>query len=104
MLLKGTWRYLTVATLLVSIVSSPHVSFSVSQHHLCPAASTRYWFALKSPNLHTYILHWLLNVSVEIQRFGFIGLHAKPEDAPEEIDSLVDVYDGMVGIWGVEVG
>ena len=35
--------------------------------------------------------------------FGFIPLHAKPDDAVAENDALVDVYDAMVADWGFEV-
>lgn len=37
-----------------------------------------------------------------IHRFGYIGIHVKPDVAPEEIDSLVDVYEDLVGIWGLD--
>ena len=35
--------------------------------------------------------------------FGYIPMHAKPDDAVAEIDALVDVYDGMVAMWEMEV-
>jgi len=31
--------------------------------------------------------------------FTLIGIHTSPDDAEEEIDSLVDVYDDMLGRW-----
>ena len=40
---------------------------------------------------------------VGIGEFGFIPIHAKPDDAVVEIDALVDVYDGMVSLWEMEV-
>jgi endonuclease/exonuclease/phosphatase family metal-dependent hydrolase len=34
--------------------------------------------------------------------FAMMGIHVKPEDAVNEIDKLVDVYDGMVSLWGFQ--
>jgi len=34
------------------------------------------------------------------QNFSFIGIHAKPDDADEEISNLVKVYDEVIGIYG----
>ena len=34
--------------------------------------------------------------------FTLIGVHTSPDDAEEEIDSLVDVYDDMQGRWNEE--
>ena len=33
-----------------------------------------------------------------------MAIHSKPADADYEIDKLVDVYDEVVGLWGLEVG
>ena len=38
-----------------------------------------------------------------IGEFGFIGIHVKPDEAVAEIDALTDVYDDMVGRWGMTV-
>lgn len=35
--------------------------------------------------------------------FGYIGIHVKPDDAPSEIDALVDVYNVLKSQWGIDV-
>ena len=42
-------------------------------------------------------------IILDLGEFGFMGIHAKPDDADAEIDKLVDVYDEVVGLWGLEV-
>ncbi len=32
-----------------------------------------------------------------------MGIHAKPSDAPQEIDYLTDVYDAVKSMWNLEV-
>ena len=41
--------------------------------------------------------------TIELTEFGFMGVHTKPDDADAEIDKLVDVYDEVVDLWGLEV-
>jgi len=40
--------------------------------------------------------------SYDVKEFGFIGVHAKPGDAPKEIDHLVDVYDMVRAKWQLD--
>jgi endonuclease/exonuclease/phosphatase family metal-dependent hydrolase len=39
--------------------------------------------------------------SYAVGEFGFLGIHVKPEDAVNEIDALVDVYDSVSSMWGL---
>jgi endonuclease/exonuclease/phosphatase family metal-dependent hydrolase len=34
--------------------------------------------------------------------FAFLGIHVKPEDAVAEIDALVDVYNSVSSMWGLQ--
>ncbi len=38
-----------------------------------------------------------------VPEFGFMGIHVKPDNADAEIDRLVDVYDEVSVLWGLEV-
>ena len=51
--------------------------------------------------LNVIPIHGMFSETVD---FGYISLHSKPLAAPPEIDGLVDVYDGMVALWGIKVG
>ena len=38
-----------------------------------------------------------------VGEFGFMGMHVKPDDAVKEIDYLVDAYDTLSKLWGLDV-
>jgi endonuclease/exonuclease/phosphatase family metal-dependent hydrolase len=39
--------------------------------------------------------------SYAVGEFGFLGIHTKPDDAVNEINALVDVYDSVSSMWGL---
>ena len=49
------------------------------------------------------ITYGVFHFITELPEFGFMGVHIKPDDADAEIDKLVDVYDEVVALWGLEV-
>jgi hypothetical protein len=47
-----------------------------------------------------YMVRFRAN-SYAVGEFGYLGIHVKPEDAVNEIDKLVDVYDSVSAMWGL---
>ncbi|KAF2358265.1 Endonuclease/exonuclease/phosphatase [Trinorchestia longiramus] len=52
--------------------------------------------------IEPFIAHFSSNSTGDLTEFAIIPLHAKPDDAPHELDALVDVYDEMVASLGIE--
>ncbi|KAF2363044.1 Endonuclease/exonuclease/phosphatase [Trinorchestia longiramus] len=49
-----------------------------------------------------FIAHFSSHSTGDPTEFTIIPLYAKPDDAPQELDALVDVYDEMVASLGIE--
>ena len=62
-------------------------------HWNCPC------WNLTKPSSLTYVI----SLPGSQKYFSYIAIHAKPDDAAEEISSLVTVYDEIIPIFG-EVG
>lgn len=48
-----------------------------------------------------YIVRFRPTSNYAVGDFAFLGIHVKPEDAVNEIDKLVDVYNSVSSMWGL---